>query len=172
MLHPFHAGEPEIDVIVRQQKTRGAEKFCGSFFSATKFRRGVAWQNRVAARSMRPFTPPKAFANCSHCDAVEVSHQSFAGRTTFPFLSKTTSPCCCPLTPIAATSSRRAPIFSKHSRTVASTASIQTCGSVRDVPAAIADESISLLSGSDDRAGFGVEHHGLSCFACRCRCRG
>ena len=42
----------------------------------------------------------------SHSAAVEVSHQSLAGRITSPFSSSGTKPCCWPLTPMALTSAR------------------------------------------------------------------
>ena len=54
---------------------------------------------------MVALSPPSFAVISSHSAAVEVSHQSLAGRMTSPFLSSGTKPCCWPLTPMALTSS-------------------------------------------------------------------
>src|SRR5947208_664147 len=56
----------------------------------------------VSART-RP-GPPSRSVKATHSAAVVVSFQSFAGRTGSPSASRQTRPCCCPETPMPATS--------------------------------------------------------------------
>ena len=53
--------------------------------------------------SNHAFFPPNLWISSAFCSAVSVSFHSFAGRITCIASSSTTSPCCWPLTPIAAT---------------------------------------------------------------------
>jgi hypothetical protein len=60
----------------------------------------------ASTQACRPLSPPpRSSIRAAAAPALRVSFHSSAGRTTWPFSSRTTMPCCWPATEAAATSS-------------------------------------------------------------------
>ena len=79
--------------------------------------------------------PPRRAISVSHCGAVDVSHQSFAGRMTRPSASRGTNPCCWPEMPMAATRpAASAPAAASTPATTSVAARTQSAGSCSLVP--------------------------------------
>ena len=173
VFHGLLAGEPEIQVVVRQQHRGAGAGNSSAHASSARESSGAVkpGRNGVAERADGRLERRRASrVISSHSAAVEVSHQSLAGRMTSPASSSGTKPCCWPLTPMPRT---------RGAVDLGGDAQRSRCRAPRSSPADAApyDRPAGRRSACAARGprrrpcrsrGRGRRPW---CFGCRCRCR-
>ena len=160
VLHALLAGEPEVEVVVREQDGAGRAEVGGFvLLEPEKLGRGVARQHDVAReRDDLVAAAELAVELIALCGPWKCRTQSLAGRTGWLSSLRATRPCCWPLTPMARTSLRRSPSFTRHSRITASDAFHPGLGVLLEVTGGKPlDEPVGLLRRGENGAALHFE---------------